>query len=557
MRRVRSAPLATLLVFGLTAPGHAEPTLTAAFPNGAPSGATVKLRLSGAELPSPGTLLIEGAGVEAAGPFVNGEGTVRIAPDAATGPRLLRLVGERSATPPRPFAVGSLPEVLEQEPNDTPQQAQPLAALPVTLNGTLPTRGDVDTFRVSLRRGACLVVAGASRALGAPTNLLVRVRDARGRELASQMDSRTRDPLLAYTAGEDGDYVVELLEVMNNYSNIDGTYVYRVTLTTGPWLDRASPPGARRGATARLWLSGWNLEDRPGRGATLREVEIPEAAGERHEVRVPGVPNSVFLAVGEYPERGEGELSDAGTGGGPPLLDVPVTVNGVLGARGEVDRYRIAARAADTVRVAVQARALGSLADPRLEVRDLRGTVLEESDDGNGGRDPALTWRPPADGTYLLGVGDIARRGGEGFYYRLTVAPPAPVLQARTSHQVILARGGSADLVVKVRRSGFSGPVRVSVHAAALPVGISVQNATCPPGEGDAEVRLRFSASGEAAPGASTFHVRAEGAVPGGVRTTVARAAWVLATDRSGTLAEGETEQLLLLVTPSAPAAAP
>ena len=63
-----------------------------------------------------------------------------------------------------PFAVDTLPECLEAEPNDTPTDAQPVT-LPRIVNGRIDRPGDVDVFRFDGRAGdemVAEVTAGGS-----------------------------------------------------------------------------------------------------------------------------------------------------------------------------------------------------------------------------------------------------------------------------------------------------------------------------------------------------------------------------------------------------------
>jgi hypothetical protein len=520
-------------------PAAAQGSLSRAFPNGGQRGTTVSVTFAGTELPDPARLFAEGGGVEAVGPITKGVAQIRIAPDAEPGPRLLRLVGPASATSPRPFAVGSLAERLEKEPNNTPDAAESVE-LPVTLNGTLPSRGDLDVFRVTLRRGECLVVAGESRALGAPTNLLVRIRNAAGLALATQMDYRTRDPLLGFTAPEDGDYLVELQDVLNNYSNIDANYVYRVTLTRGPWLDAPYPPGARRSAATPIAFSGWNLGGRNGPTSVTEVVAVPAEAGERLTVSAGGAPNRVALVLGDAPEADEGE-------GQPPAAPrvPPITINGRFAARGDRDAFPFTAAAGQRLAFDVAAREIGSFADAVLQIQDAAGKTLASADDADRGRDPYLVWTAPAAGVYTVVLRDLAgnSRGGPEFIYRLTVAAPTPELRLTTpSPTVILKAGGQAGLPVTVNARNVGEEIRV--EAVDLPAGLSADPQTAGNTSGRREARLTLRATPDTAPGA--YGIRIRGTT--GTTTTTAQAGWVLSTDRSGTLAEGATERILVVI---------
>ncbi len=90
-----------------------------------------------------------------------------------------------------PFAVDSLPERLEKEPNNQPANAQPLA-FPVIVNGRIDPPDDCDVFRIEGRAGSQLVAEVAARRLKSPLDSLLKLTDASGRRLASTTTSKTR-----------------------------------------------------------------------------------------------------------------------------------------------------------------------------------------------------------------------------------------------------------------------------------------------------------------------------------------------------------------------------
>lgn len=535
----------------------AQGDLTRIYPNGARQGTRLKLTLGGENIPETADLLVDGDGIRAVGPFTKGEGEVEIAADAAPGVRQVRLAGPKGGTTPRPFAIGALAEAQEKEPNNRADQAEPVPQFPIVLNGTLPTRGDIDVFRVSLKKDQCLVAAGESRALGAPTNLLVRIRDTAGREFLVQMDYRTRDPLLGFTAPADGEYLVELQEVMNNYSNLSADYVYRLTLTTGPWLDSVFPAGAQQGATARLTFSGWNLGGQSGPSRLEATVVIPPDASRRYPVSAGGAPNQVPLLTSsalnlvEDTLRSPSPASPPHNPTTPPAVTPPVVINGTLGERGEIDAYRFSARAGETLMLDVDARESGSFADPVMVLLDGTGKVISTVDDAEGTRDPKLLWTAPAEGTYTVRIRDVApgSRGGPGFFYRLSIAPPEPVLRLTTDAPALTLKPGTKlEVPLSVRQSYQSGEVTIRVEG--LPPGVTAAPLTVP-GAGartsTTQVKLALTAAPDVKPGSALLRLVA---VTGGERpiTAAATASWVLSKDRSGTLATGSTERLLLLI---------
>ena len=96
------------------------------------------------------------------------------------------------------------------------------------------------------------------------------------------------------------------------------------------------------------------------------------------------------------------------------LIDRPVTVRGTVGEEKDVDVYRVAGKAGQTLRAAVRAQALGSSLDASLTVYDARGRTLATADDSAEGRDPSLDVKFPADGDYYVALTDAGDRGGGG-----------------------------------------------------------------------------------------------------------------------------------------------
>jgi len=89
------------------------------------------------------------------------------------------------------LAVGTEPEIVEQEPNDTPTQAQRVT-VPVTINGHIDGAskpgsdsgsGDEDYFRFTARQGEALTVDVAAARLGSPLDSVIEVLDGEGHSI--------------------------------------------------------------------------------------------------------------------------------------------------------------------------------------------------------------------------------------------------------------------------------------------------------------------------------------------------------------------------------------
>ena len=114
-----------------------NPRLNYLFPAGGQVGTTFDVTITGDDLDDARQLVFSHAGITAkltmadpglARPVPNplyGTFQVRIAPDVPPGVYELRALGKFGLSNPRAFAVGTLPEIRETEPNNVPEAGQP------------------------------------------------------------------------------------------------------------------------------------------------------------------------------------------------------------------------------------------------------------------------------------------------------------------------------------------------------------------------------------------------------------------------------------------------
>jgi WD40 repeat protein len=112
-------------------------------------------------------------------------------------------------------------------------------------------------------------------------------------------------------------------------------------------------------------------------------------------------------------------------------------------------------------------------------------TLYYRNDDGGAGfgKDSRLVFDPPADGDYLVRIGDSRGEAGPNHSYRLTVRPPRPSFTVSfnpTAPKV--AKGSAASINVTVNRTDeFDGPI--TIHVENLPPGFSAPDTSIPAGE--------------------------------------------------------------------------
>jgi hypothetical protein len=520
------------------------PVASYIFPAGGQRGRTVEVRVGGLNLTRSCGFEVLGPGVTAPprlartrtvwfeGPLLplpdsqqaedypkDMAGRVHIAPDAAPGVRHWRLWTAQGATPAMKFLVGDLPEVVEEEIDGDPV---PVAVHPpVTINGRIFPREDVDVWTFAATQGQTFTCEVCAARLGSPLDARLEVRDPGGRRLA-EGDAPGTDPRLCFTAPADGTYQVRIHDTSFRGGQ---AYVYRLTITADPYVERTYPLGGRRGTRTAFELTGQGLPAGP--------VTIPlPAAGPAdyaHRLDVAGKPTNPFLLdLDDLPEYREAEPNDE-PGQVKPVAP-PAVLNGRIGKPGDVDYWAVSARKGDVYDLDLRAARLGSPLKGVLTVLDPAGKELARADAVAAGQpDPSLRFTAPADGTFRVRVAERFRaRGGPAFAYRLRVAPPAakPDFRLRLAADTLsLNRGAEARLKVGVERLGdLADPIALTVDG--LPSGVTAAAATIPAGQGSAEIPVKAEAAARIAASRLTVRGTARAGAAALTRTATLPGGW-------------------------------
>lgn len=155
-----------------------------------------------------------------------------------------------------PYAVDTLPESRETEPNDKAHEAQRIT-LPRIINGHIAHPGDVDAFRFTGHARDKVAAEVSARRLGSPLDSLLRLTDDSGRVLAWNDDHEDKasgllthhaDSYLAVTLPRDGAYVVQISDAQHH-----GGEAYGYRLRLGP----PRPDFALRAVPSSLNVPPW------------------------------------------------------------------------------------------------------------------------------------------------------------------------------------------------------------------------------------------------------------------------------------------------------------
>jgi len=414
---------------------------------------------------------------------------VKIAPDAAPGRRELRLTTTLGLTNPMVFCVGKLPEFSEASPPSTGQVSYfgPRAAgqeadgdaeitLPAVANGQIMP-GDADRFRFKASKGQRLVVAAQARELipyladAVPGWFEARLAlyDSKGNELACADRYRFHpDPVLCYEIPADDVYIVEIRDSIYRGRQ---DFVYRITIGELPLVTSIFPLGHKAGERTAVELTGWNLpEARLTADDTDRLPGVyPLSVGKGQSAS-----NRVPFAVDSLPECPEQ------TGNAAPKtaqkLTPPIIVNGRIDKPGDCDVFSFAAKAGSEIVAEVFARRLDSPLDSVLKLTDSSGKQLACNDDcedkGAGlethHADSFIRAKLPADGTYYIHLGDIQKKGGREYAYRLRVSEPRPEFELRVVPSSLNMRAGASTPITvhALRKDGFDGEITLAIKGS-------------------------------------------------------------------------------------------
>jgi hypothetical protein len=461
---------------------------------------------------------------------------VTVAPNAEPGDRELRLQTAAGLTNPLVFCVGQFPEFCEPRWHGGTADANMAVTLPVTINGRIVPGSaeryravqrrtqpylpaDRDRYRFAARKGQRLVCAVKARELmpyladAVPGWFqgTVTLYDAQGKELAYDDDYRFHpDPVLYYEVPADGEYLLEIKDAI--YRGRED-FVYRITLGEPPFVTSVFPLGGRAGSQTGVELRGWNL---PTNKLTM-DTRNKKAGVYPVSTRTKNLAsNHLPFVVDTLPESLEKEpnnqLAEA------QKVTLPVVINGRIDTAGDGDVFSFTARAGDQIVAEVYARRLDSPLDSVLKLTDAQGRQLafnDDCEDKGAGRythfaDSLLTAAIPANGTYLVYLGDAQQKGGPEYAYRVRISPPRPDFDLRIVPSTVnVAAGGTARLTVyALRKDGFTGEIALTLKDAPKGYGLKKDDKV-PAGQDKADVTLTVPPALPAEPVSLTVEGRA------------------------------------------------
>jgi len=487
----------------------AAPEASTLFPAGGQMGQSVTVALGGNVKPWPVQVWSDDEHLTVEADKKEGQVAVTIGADARPGLHWLRFYNADGASPPRPFVVGTLPELSEQEPNNDLPRAQKLSAANLTVNGRLNPAGDLDTFAVELAAGQNLVAdVDGEQPLGSPMDTVLQIVDPTGFVLAQNNDDVGLDPRIVYTAARGGPHYVRLF----GYSSTPSTslslaggdaFIYRLTLATDGLVDYAFPLSIERGAERSVALCGWGIGDE------LRSVKFSgsllERAGPAGVLAAahPRVGGAALVRVVDLPVLIEQEPNDRDR---PQAVTLPVAISGRMDAPGDIDCFAFDAKRGQRLLIKAEARSLGFITDPVVMILNSEGAVLQTFDDSGQQRDPDAAFNIPADGRYRVAIRDLYRGGSPRHVYQLALRIDEPDFSlSLAAGEYTLAQGKTVEIPLTIdRRAGFAEEIAFEIRG--LPEGVKLE-APVSQSKGDSAKGVKLKLSGGASLGGAPLEI--------------------------------------------------
>lgn len=451
---------------------------------------------------------------------------VTIPVDVPVGVYEVRCGGLFGFSNPRRFAVDQAVAITEPADNNSAEKAT-LVELGQVVNGRLESGNDVDWFRFSATKGQRVVIDTWAERLDSRMNPVIALYDSSGRRrLDWSRNSVGNDPVLVFDVPADGDYCLQLRDVV--YSN-GNDYFYRLHISTNPHLEFVWPPAGQAGTTRKFTLFGYNLPGGTPSELVLNDVRLeqlnvdvaipghadlfqlenrvrPAASGTdafSYRFQANGITsNPVRVGISPYPTTAETEPNNQADQA--QLVTDPISIGGQFGQPGDVDHYRFQAKAGEVYYIEVLAERLGTSADPylivnqitqqkdgaeqvkRLTAQDDVGTNLLANIFETNTDDPVFRLQVPADGTYEVVVRDRywESRGSAALRYSVEIRPESPDFRvvavptaptAGATWPTGLRQGDQFALnLLAFRQDGYTGPIQVS--AKELPAGLQCKD---------------------------------------------------------------------------------
>jgi len=468
-----------------------EPAVNSTSPGAVIPGATVNLQVNGGNLavakklwtsfPCECTLA---EGIEK-----NGENPaqvtfkVNVPADTPCGIHAMRVVTDKGVSPLRFLLVDDLPAVASPGSNTTLATAH-VISVPTAVDGAVPNLG-WQFFKFPVQAGQRLSMEVLARRIGSGLDPMIRLLDARGRELAFNDDTPglNGDASLVYTFKDAGEYVIEIRDIKY------GGGAYRLRIGDFPIATVSYPLAVQRGTTANVTLAGFGVEGLPPVSVTIPADQ--SMSWKNVSAKRPGGASGFsIIEVADAPQFLEQEPNNQADQAN--RVELGHDINGRLDQPGDLDRFIFTAKKDQAFSFIGITRQQGSPSDLNVKILNKDGGQVAAAEDA-GTNEGVIAFKAPADGDYTLVVEDLNHRGGPEHAYRIEVTAKPSQFSLSTSLDTFnVPAGGTVIATVTATRTGHAGPIELS--ATNLPPGVTASKSVIGAGRNDAVMTLQAPA---------------------------------------------------------------
>jgi hypothetical protein len=348
---------------------------------------------------------------------------------------------------------------------------------------------------------------------------VLQIANPAGFVVAENHDGIGLDPRLAYTAAESGKYVVRVFgfpSQPNSTISFAGaaTYVYRLTITSGPFIANAGPLSVPLTSDAPTASAvGWNIPDGTALAvkvavdgfptslvefesnskkqiADISRIGFVHATGFGGSVRVRRIPHPVHPGV------------VSGESGNPLKLTPPISVTSCLEKPKDEDHFLIGLVKGQAISISAESSSFGLPAVPLMRLSNPDGTDAASTPDPRTAKETLLRYTAKVDGEHLLRVHDRYRHGSARHIYQLTIIDEVADFELGVpADSVSVAADKPTEVEVSIVRrnagGGKIGPITISFEG--LPTGVTASPVVSEiTGDTQKKVKLSITSSGGA-----------------------------------------------------------
>ena len=456
-------------------------------PGAVAPGATTNLQINGGNLAVAKSLWTSFASENALAEGIdkNGENPAQVTyklnvpANTPCGIHGLRVLTDKGVSPLKFFIVDDLPSTASVGNNVNFAAAQ-VVTIPTAVDGAVAGLS-WQFFKFTAAAGQKLSIEALARRIGSSLDPMLRLLDAKGRELAYNDDTPglSGDASIIHTFKDAGEYVLELRDIKY------GTGAYRLRIGDFPVATVAYPLAVQKGTTANVTLAGFGIDGLAPVALTVTadqaaewlpvSAKRPNGASGFSTVAIVSTPQFVEVEPNNAPEQAN-------------KIEFGHDVNGRLEQPGDVDRFIFTAKKDQSATFVGITRQQGSPTDLNFKIVNKDGGQVVAAED-TGTNEGSVAFKAPADGDYTLVVEDLNHRGGSEHAYRIAVQVNPPQFSLAASLDTFnIPAGGSVLATVTTVRAGHAGPIELS--GLNLPPGVTASKSVIGAGRNDAVLTL-------------------------------------------------------------------